>query len=88
MAAIPTISEEAKKVLRALTERASDGYTVLSRTGLNATQLEEAVQNLLDLGLVGVQGEPHGDDIGRVYLWVPPDAQGRADYLLGKLMAY
>ena len=88
MAQPPELTEEQKKVLNALTERASDGYTLLSRTGLTAQQLETAIQPLLEMHLVGVDGDMHGEDVGRAYFWVPPDAQGKAEYLIGKLVAY
>jgi hypothetical protein len=50
--------------------------------------LAQAIEQLLELRLVAVEGDIHGEDIGRAYFWVPPDAQGKADYLLGKLVAY
>ena len=84
----PELTEEQKKVLSALTERASDGYTLLSRTGLTSQQLETAVQPLIEMRLIGVEGDIHGDDVDRAYFWVPPDSQGRAEYLIGKLVAY
>jgi DNA-binding MarR family transcriptional regulator len=88
VAQFPDLSEDQKKVLTALSERASDGYTLINRTGLTIDQLEKAIQELLERQLVSVQGDIHGEQLGRAYLWVPPDAQGKADYLLGKMMAY
>jgi hypothetical protein len=84
----PELTPEEKRVLNALSERAGDGYSLLSRTGLNLDQLESATQKLIDLRLIAVEGEIHGDRIGKAYLWVPPEAQGKVEYLLGKLMAY
>ncbi len=80
----PPLSEEAKKVLRALSERACDGFTLRARTGLGMDQLETAVHSLMDMGVVAVQGDANGEQFGRAYFWVPPDLQGKADYLLGK----
>ncbi len=79
------ITEEAKRVLRALSERASDGYTVISRTGVTRDQFEAAVKELRSLGLIGVEGECHGEQLLKAYFYVPPNAQGAAEYYLGNL---
>jgi len=85
---VTELSQDAKKVLRALTERASDGYSLISRTGLTMAELAPAVRSLIDMGLIAIQGEPRGEEIAKAYLWVPPDAQGKADYFLGKLVPF
>ncbi len=82
------LSEPEKQVLRALAERASDGYTLLSRTRLTLDELEPVIKKLVDMGLVAVKGETSGEQLGGSYFWVPPNAQSKADYLLGKLMAF
>lgn len=79
------LTEEEKKVLRVLTQRASDGYTVLSRTGLTRDQLQAAVGSLVDRGLVGIQGEAYGEQLFKAFLYVPPAAQGKAEYYLANL---
>lgn len=84
----PELTEKQKKVLSALTERASDGYTLVNRTGLTVEELATEIQPLLEMRLVGIQGDIHGEEVGRAYFWVPPDAQGKAEYLIGKLVAY
>jgi len=78
------LSEEAKKVLRAVADRAMDGYTLMRMTGLEQAQAEAALGTLLDNGLVRVEGALHGDEFGKAYLWVPPSVQGKVDYVLGK----
>ena len=81
----PTLSDEAIKVLRVVRERNTDGYTIMSKTGLDAKQLEVAVLSLLQAGLISIEGEPFEKKIGEAYLWVPLDAKGYADLILGPL---
>ncbi len=81
------LAPDEKKVLRALTKEASFGYTLLSRTGLTTDQLQAAVGNLVDRGLVGIQGEGYGEQFLKAFLYVPPAAQGKAEYYLADLDA-
>jgi hypothetical protein len=79
------LSAEAQRVLRALAERAMDGYALMAVTGLKQNEVETAVTSLLDLGLIRVEGTLQAEEFGKAYLWVPPSVQGKADFLLGKL---
>ena len=81
----PELSEGALKVLRAARGRAIDGYSLMSKTGLHAEQLNSAIRELVDEDLVSTRGELDPKVIGDVYLVVPPTAFGYADYLLGEL---
>lgn len=81
----PSLSDDALKVLRAARERALDGYTLMSKTGLDAQKLYEAIRQLVDEDLVSIRGDLNPDRIGDVYLVVPPTAFGYADLLLGDL---
>lgn len=84
----PDLSPQALKVLGPLRERAMDGYSLRSLTGLTDQQLLEALVELRSHDLVVVKGETTGDRIGEAYLYVPPDALGFADMLLGKIARY
>jgi len=53
-------NENAWRVLRAVQERDMDGYTLMSKTGLNLEALETAVGFLLDAGRLRVKGETRG----------------------------
>lgn len=86
MAQFPTLSENALRILHELRERAMDGYTVMSRTRLSQEELREALKEFSQLSgppLVKVKGDASGPAVGAAYLWVPPDAKGDADFLLG-----
>ena len=82
---LPVLSDEALKVLRALRERALDGYSLMSRTGLDRTQLYEGIRELVGLDLVNLNGDLNPELIGEAYLVVPPTVFGYADMLLGQL---
>lgn len=81
----PTLSDEALKVLRALRERALDGYSLMSKTGLDRTKLYEGIRELVGLDLVNLKGDLNPELIGEAYLVVPPSVFGYADMLLGQL---
>ena len=51
------LSQPALRVLAAVCESDSDGYTLLSRSGLKLDDFIVAVQNLFELGLLKVRGE-------------------------------
>lgn len=82
---MPTLTDDSKKVLAALIERASEGFDLAKRTGLKGDVLEAALKGLLQEGLIDVQGEPYGDSLLSSYFWVPPQAQGKAAFYLGNL---
>ena len=82
---MPELSVEDRKVLGALAERAMDGYSLMSVTGLTGQKVIDAVTSLINQGLVRGEGPLQVDEFGKAYLWVPPSVQGKADFLLGKL---
>ena len=78
----PTLSDDALKVLRAARERALDGYSLMSKTGLDQDKLYAAVRELVEEELVSMRGVLTPALIGDVYLVVPPQVFGYADLLL------
>ena len=80
-----TLSDDAKKVLAALSERASEGFDLSKRTGLKRDQLETAIRSLMEERLISVQGEPYGESLLKSYFWIPPQVQGKAAFYLGAL---
>ncbi len=77
-----SLSDNAVRALRVLTEQASDGYTLMSRTGLTADQLVTALTELRSHELVVVKGDLMPHAVGDVYAAVMPDAQGRAAFFV------
>jgi hypothetical protein len=78
-----TLDDDSAAVLRALRERAMDGYSLLSRTGLDPVKLINALQQLQSVGVVSVKGELNASNVGDAYLFVPTDQKGYVDALLG-----
>jgi DNA-binding IclR family transcriptional regulator len=78
----PQIPDEVLNVLRAVRERQLDGYSLLSRTGLTPEKLTDALQKLVDRGLVSVKGELRADSVGETLVAVPPDAMGDVDAIV------
>ena len=76
------LSEASMKVLRLLQTVAMDGYTIMSKSRLGKEDLAKALSELTQDELVEVKGEPEGPAVGEAYVWVPPDARGRVDYIL------
>jgi hypothetical protein len=74
------LSDDAQKVLSVLRKSASDGYTLMSRTGLDPKKLETAVGELVDMDLVEVKGEQSAANLGEAYLFVTAQAKGRSKY--------
>ena len=81
------LSEGALKVLNEVRDRSMDGYTVMYRTRLSPADLETAVRELVGQKLLEVKGELYATDIGEAVLYVPPQAKGYADFVLGRLLA-
>jgi len=81
MAAQPTLSANALKVLDALRESAADGYTVMSRTGLKAPELSAALKEISP-SLLMIKGELNPERVGEAYLAIPPDARQYAEFLI------
>jgi len=80
----PTLSEQSVRLLREIAREAGDGYTLMSRAGLNKTDFEKAVGELRAPLLIEVKGDVSGARLGESYFYVPLNAQGRVDYLLGR----
>lgn len=80
----PALSEQAIRLLNEITRESGDGYTLMSRTGLNATDLAAAVTQLRAQGVIEVKGDVTPGRIGEAYFYVPLPAQGRVDFLLGR----
>ena len=72
---IESLSDEASRVVDALLESASDGYTVMSMTGLTPEELTEAVKLLNDSGICDVKGDISIERIGEAYLYLSTYAQ-------------
>ena len=85
MAQLPTLSDEATKILHALRERALDGYSLMSRTGLDRQKLYEGIRELVGLDVVSFRGDLNPELIGEAYLIVPPTVFGYVDMLLGQV---
>jgi len=83
--ASPILSATALRLLSEIVREAGDGYTLMSRSGLKGPEFEKAVGELLSRSLILVKGDTSGDRLGESYFYVPLGAQGRADYLLGRL---
>jgi hypothetical protein len=79
------LSDEALTVLREVREGYMDGYTVMSKTRLGEQNLETAVRELIKQRLLEAKGDLYPKAIGEAILYVPPDAKGYADFILGKL---
>lgn len=84
MVQLPTLSEDAFKILRPLRERAMDGYSLMSRTGLDQQKLYEGIRELVTLDVVKLKGDLNPEFIGEAYLAVPPTVFGYVDMLLGQ----
>ncbi len=79
----PLVDALGLRVLRAVRDRALDGYSLLSKTGLAPVQLVDALVALQSKGLVIVKGELAPNAVGDSIIAVPPDAIGDVDNLLG-----
>jgi hypothetical protein len=75
------LTPNALKVLDAPRERAADGYTVMSRTGLKADELSAALKEIPE-SLLMIKGELSPDRVGEAYLAIPPNAQKYAEFLV------
>lgn len=80
----PQLSADALTVLRALLERAMDGYTLQSRTELNRDRLRAALDELQNQSLVMLKGTTTtSTSVGEAYVYVPPEAKRYAEFILG-----
>jgi hypothetical protein len=74
-------SPQALRVLDVLSEQASDGYTVMSKAGLTADQLVQALKEI-PTDLLIIKGELIPDRVGEAYLVLPPNARAYANSLV------
>jgi hypothetical protein len=75
------LSAGALRVLAALSEQASDGYTVMSKASLSPEALVAALKEIPP-DLLTVKGELIPDRIGEAYLVLPPNARAYANSLV------
>jgi hypothetical protein len=75
------LSQEALIVLKLLGEKAMDGYTILSKSGLSRVDLSAALKELKANSMIDASGDLGEDRIGEAYLWVLPSAKRYADYV-------
>ena len=80
----PALSEQAMKLLSEITRESGDGYTLMSRTGLNRADFQAAVKQLQEQGVIEVKGDTSVKRVGEAYFYVPLPAQGKVDVLLGR----
>jgi hypothetical protein len=71
-------------VIRSLRESSMDGYTLMSKTGLDEDRLVEILRTKLSK-IVTVRGDLTKERIGKAYLSIPPSAQQEAERVLGAL---
>jgi hypothetical protein len=69
---VPDAIENARRVLPLLQERDMDGYTLMSKSGLKLSELQEAVQVLLDKRVLRVKGEIHGPRLAESWFQAIP----------------
>lgn len=60
-----------------------DGYTLQSKTELKPDLLTDALRELQSSGVIIIKGELNPSSVGEVYAYVPPNANGYVDMLLG-----
>jgi hypothetical protein len=76
MANLP-IGDEARRVLKVVSSRASTGFAVMSKTGLQEDELVKAVSELQQHDLIEVKGGTP-NDLGDAYIYVPPAARQKS----------
>ena len=81
----PQLPGDVKKVLSAVREQSMDGYSLVSRTGLDFGSLATAIEQLRSMRLLRVTGSLAPDAIGDTVFSVPVDAIGQADIVLGHI---
>ncbi len=79
------LTDTATRVLSALRESAMDGYTLLSKSGVSTTELSAAARELLGRGAIEIRGDVNPERVRESYMYVPPNAIGYVDYLLGRI---
>jgi hypothetical protein len=71
-------------IIRTLRESSMDGYSLLSKTGIDEDKLVKMLRTKLSR-IVTVRGDLTKERIGRAYLSIPPNAGQEADRVLGVL---
>jgi hypothetical protein len=83
MPVVPQLTASARLVLREVSLQVSDGYTLMAKTGLDRGKFKSAIEELLQLGVIRVEGELTDERIAESFFQVPISVRGRAELLLG-----
>ncbi len=62
-----------------------DGYVLLSKSGVTTAELSDAARELIDRGVIVIKGELTPERVLESYMYVPPNAMGYVDVLLGRV---
>jgi hypothetical protein len=83
-AIMENFDDTALRVLGVVRRQAGDGFTLMSKSGLNPTEFASAVRSLQTGQLVSVEGVLSEDKIGDAYVYVPPQAKSRSDFIISR----
>lgn len=72
------------RVLGVVRRQAADGFTLMSRSGLDPSEFATAVRSLQSNQLVSVEGVLSAEKIGDAYVYVPPQAKSRSDFIISR----
>ena len=72
------------RVLEVVRRQAGDGFTLMSRSGLDPSDFTSVVRSLQSSQLVSVEGVLSDDKIGDAYVYVPPQAKSRSDFIISR----
>ena len=72
------------RVLEVVRRQAGDGFTLMSRSGLDPSEFTKVVRSLQSSQLVSVEGVLSAEKIGDAYVYVPPQAKNRSDFLISR----
>jgi hypothetical protein len=78
-------ADEAMKVLAVLRDQSMDGYTLMSRAGVDRQQLESILRDLTGRAIVRATGYITAERLGESFFSVPQDMLGYVDQLLGRV---
>lgn len=79
-----SFDDAALRVLGVVRRQAGDGFTLMSKSGLDAKEFASAVRSLQTNRLISVEGVPSEDKIGDAYVYVPPHAKSRSDLIISR----
>ena len=71
------ITDDAKKLIRALSQGGAFGYDLMKRSGLKSHELAAAVEQLPASMLI-IKGSQSAEQIGDSFIVISPDARGEA----------